>query len=89
MKRTAKKMILLEYYSIKIVFSLTALFKELSIMKKIGLICFWLFVCIPFNLLSSQPNDSNKRTVIQVAAIIFKNGTLDVIRDEPFDFWLP
>ncbi|MFT3845723.1 MAG: family 43 glycosylhydrolase [Lacibacter sp.] len=32
---------------------------------------------------------SNKRSVIQVAEIIFKNGTLDVIRDEPFDFWLP
>ena len=32
---------------------------------------------------------SNKRTVIQVAEIILKNGTLDVIRDEPFDFWLP
>jgi hypothetical protein len=32
---------------------------------------------------------SNKRTVIQVAELVFKNGTLDVIRDEPFDFWLP
>ncbi len=32
---------------------------------------------------------STKRTVIQVAEIIFKNGTLDVTRDEPFDFWLP
>ncbi|MDN3656859.1 family 43 glycosylhydrolase [Ferruginibacter paludis] len=32
---------------------------------------------------------SNKRSVIQVAEIIFKDGTLDVIRDEPFDFWLP
>ena len=32
---------------------------------------------------------SNKRTSIQVAEIIFKNGTLEVIRDEPFDFWLP
>lgn len=32
---------------------------------------------------------SNKRTVIQVAEIILKNGTLDAIRDEPFDFWLP
>lgn len=32
---------------------------------------------------------STKRTVIQVAEIIFKNETLDVIRDEPFDFWLP
>lgn len=32
---------------------------------------------------------SNKRTVIQVAEIIYKDGTLDVIRDEPFDFWLP
>ncbi|MEO5889119.1 MAG: family 43 glycosylhydrolase [Ferruginibacter sp.] len=32
---------------------------------------------------------SNKRTVIQVAELVFKNGTLDAIRDEPFDFWLP
>ena len=29
---------------------------------------------------------SNKRTSIQVAEIIFKNGTLDVIRDTPFYF---
>jgi len=32
---------------------------------------------------------SNKRSSIQVAEIVYKNGTLDVIRDEPFDFWLP
>ena len=32
---------------------------------------------------------SNKRSSIQVAEIVVKNGTLDVIRDEPFDFWLP
>ena len=32
---------------------------------------------------------SNKRTSIQVAALIVKNGTIVAIRDEPFDFWLP
>jgi hypothetical protein len=32
---------------------------------------------------------SNKRTSIQVAEIICKDGTLEAIRDEPFDFWLP
>ena len=32
---------------------------------------------------------SNKRTVIQVAEIVERSGTLEAIRDEPFDFWLP
>lgn len=32
---------------------------------------------------------TNKRTVIQVAEIVAKDGTLLAIRDEPFDFWLP
>lgn len=30
-----------------------------------------------------------KRSSIQVAEIIFKDGTLTTLRDEPFDFWLP
>lgn len=32
---------------------------------------------------------SSKRSVIQVAEIVEKNETLDTVRDEPFDFWLP
>lgn len=40
-----------------------------------------------------EPNGTysydSKRSSIQVAEIVFKNGTLEAIRDEPFDFWLP
>jgi hypothetical protein len=32
---------------------------------------------------------SNKRSVIQVAELVYKDGRLDVVRDEPFDFYLP
>lgn len=32
---------------------------------------------------------SNKRTSIQVAEIVYNDGTLATKRDEPFDFWLP
>ncbi len=30
-----------------------------------------------------------KRSSIQVAELIYKDGTLTTLRDEPFDFWLP
>tara|TARA_R110000868_G_scaffold98706_5_gene271809 strand:+ start:2207 stop:3226 length:1020 start_codon:yes stop_codon:yes gene_type:complete len=32
---------------------------------------------------------TNHRTSIQVAPLVFENGTLISNRDEPFDFWLP
>ncbi|GAO41558.1 family 43 glycosylhydrolase [Flavihumibacter petaseus] len=32
---------------------------------------------------------SNKRTSIQVAELVYKDGTLVAVRDEPFDFYLP
>lgn len=32
---------------------------------------------------------SEKRSSIQVAELIYKEGTLTTLRDEPFDFWLP
>ena len=31
----------------------------------------------------------SKRSSIQVAELVFKDGTLAAVRDEPFDFWLP
>lgn len=40
-----------------------------------------------------EPNGTysydSKRSSIQVAELVLKNGTLQVLRDEPFDFWLP
>lgn len=30
-----------------------------------------------------------KRSSIQVAELVYKDGTLTALRDEPFDFWLP
>jgi len=32
---------------------------------------------------------SERRSSIQVAELVFRDGTLVAIRDEPFDFWLP
>lgn len=32
---------------------------------------------------------SEKRSSIQAAELVYKDGTLMAIRDEPFDFWLP
>lgn len=32
---------------------------------------------------------AEKRSSIQVAELIFRNNTLEAVRDEPFDFWLP
>ena len=40
-----------------------------------------------------EPNGTysydSKRSSLQVAEVIFKDGTLKTRRDEPFDFWLP
>ena len=32
---------------------------------------------------------SERRSPIQVAELVFRDGTLAAVRDEPFDFWLP
>lgn len=40
-----------------------------------------------------EPNGTysydSKRSSIQVAELVFTNGTLKTLRDAPFDFWLP
>lgn len=32
---------------------------------------------------------SERRSSIQAAELVFRDGTLAAVRDEPFDFWLP
>jgi len=32
---------------------------------------------------------SEKRSSIQAAELVFRGGTLEAVRDEPFEFWLP